>query len=320
MILLVGSEGFVGHNVFQAMEDKKSVIRVDLNDPVGSMTKGFIKTDMSAEDFPDRFPDAEIDTIINTAAMLTRKCNESPRAAVVANVAGMVNLLELARKKDITNVVHISTFGVYKKTTQRGTYEEDSPKEPTDMYGMTKLAAEIMLRGYSEKYGINSKSLRITAPYGPGMEARYSGDKGIEGINRHPHYFAERCVNGQPIKMSFGGDHTIDYTYVKDIVQAIFKAASEDVRGFNAFNITGGRAYSIAELGEVCRMKCPGLEIQIGKGDLLESSEEDSLTRRMASIQGNINIEKAMKVLKYEPEYDLARGMSEYIDYLRLAR
>jgi|ECHnycMinimDraft_1075156.scaffolds.fasta_scaffold00329_9 nucleoside-diphosphate-sugar epimerase len=311
-VVLTGSEGFIGRHLATEIELEHQLIKVDIKENKEGKENHVI---MDVTDYSQVkvLEEVKPEAIIHAAAIAkVSKCQEEPRRCYEINVNSTLNLLELSRKVDLNRFIYISSGGVYSpKQGEKDVINEDFPIEPKGVYALTKHSSELLIKEYSNSYGLKAIIMRITAPYGPGMWDR-------EAISRHALLFAEKVVKEEDIVMSYGGDHTINYTYVKDIAYAVTLALISRVKGFEIFNISGGRNYRISELGEVCKDINPKLNVSIGKGYLLNSYSEEELLKPINVVQGLWDIRKAKELLHYEPRYTLKRGMKELVESLNV--
>ncbi|MFP3144942.1 MAG: NAD(P)-dependent oxidoreductase [Caldisphaera sp.] len=322
MILVTGSSGFIGSSIAEKLQNK-GLIGLDIN-PSYSLKNHEIKADITDRNFIEKLKEklkivSEIDSIVHTAALISSSyCYTHPDEAFRVNFIGTLNLLEFARKYDVSRFIYISSGGIYGKTDPGEIIDERKLPDPQDVYSTTKLISEIALKEYSKSYSITAASLRITAPYGPRMNGSKFPFQIPDGINRHPLIFAIKCVLSQDIIMPVGGEHTINYTYIDDIVDAVALSLEASFKGFEVFNIAGGRNYSIRELGEAVKDLCPKLKVSIGPGDLTKGYDEnDPMLSKLSIKQGLFDISKAEKILGFKPKYSLKDGMKELILYIR---
>jgi len=110
-----------------------------------------------------------VSAVVHLAAVSgIEECQRSPREAVLTNVYGTHNVLEVARKYDVGNVVFASSAAVYGNSVKTP-IGEDHPLSPTNLYGVTKLAAEGLLESYHVSYGLGTVILRFGNVYGVGV-------------------------------------------------------------------------------------------------------------------------------------------------------
>ena len=97
-------------------------------------------------------------------------CRKNPNETISTNVYGTYNVLELARKLDL-RVVFTSSAAVY-GAPLRTQVAEDPPLKPMNLYGVTKLAGEDLMRAYHDVYGVKTVVLRLRNVYGVGVFTR----------------------------------------------------------------------------------------------------------------------------------------------------
>jgi len=227
-------------------------------------------------------------------------------------------MLELARKYDVPKFAYISSGGIYGTTSPEEIVDEERLPDPRGIYSTTKVNSELAVKEYCESYSIEGAAFRITAPYGPRMNGSRYPFQILNYLHRHALIFAIKCALSQDIIMPVGGDHTVNYTYVDDIAEGVALYLDSSVKGFEAFNIAGGKNYKISELGNAVRDLCPALKISIGPGDLIKGYDDrDPMLSRLHIRQGLFDISKAGRMLGFRPKYSLKDGMKELINYVR---
>ncbi|KKK85248.1 hypothetical protein LCGC14_2775190 [marine sediment metagenome] len=231
---------------------------------------------------------------------------DQPYFTYKVNTEGSIVMYEAARLLDIKRIVLISSNGVYQKKE----YEPIDEKHPvfspcvgslTSHYGASKIAAEIMGLTYFTFNNIDLIILRMCSIYGFGM--------------KNPMYIkpmVENTVSGHPSDFPTGGNMLRDYTYVKDSAKAVLNAIEADnsLLKQRVFNISGGKLYSAFEVAEIVNSLMPKASIKIGSG--LSDIEKIDIEGR-----GVLDCAKAKEMISYNPEYDLKRGIKEYIYLLQ---
>ncbi|MEM0158980.1 MAG: NAD(P)-dependent oxidoreductase [Thermoplasmataceae archaeon] len=318
-ILVTGSSGFIGGSICRYLGPRE-IIGLDLVRGENRLHREVI-SDIASEKFIDNFkPEGSIDAVVHTVAYISSAfCQQNPLAAFRVNFGGTLNMLEIARKLDIKRFIYISSGGVYGTSGPNETITESRAPAPDGIYSTTKVSSELAIMEYCKSYSINGIALRITAPYGPGMNGSKYPFNIPDSLHRHTLLFAIRCVHSQDIDMPVGGDHTVNYTYVDDIAEAARLSLTSSVGGFEVFNIAGGKNYTIRELGEAVASLCPSISVSIGPGDLLKGLDpSDPMLSRLHIKQGLFDISKARRMLGFVPKYDLREGMKRLIEYVKL--
>ena len=235
-----------------------------------------------------------VDRIVHTAAMSHPTVSfEMPVGTFAANVDGTLHVFEAARLAGVARIVNFSSEAVFGE--HPGPVDEDSALHPDSPYAVSKVTGELLAGVYNRHYGLDIVSLRPTELYGPG--------------NRMPSYvyeMARAAVDGRPLRIAVGGDHRFDLVHVRDVVLAAELALGLSERPRDAFNVSGGARASLREVAESITAIVPGADIEIGAGPVPRHYEQGPWDPRASAEE-----------LGYRPEWDLARGLADYVQWLR---
>ena len=230
-------------------------------------------------------------TSVPESIIMPRSCND-------INITGTFNLLECARIKDVNTLILSSSGAVYGELKVLP-MKEDMPTNPISPYGVSKLAGEKYLFQYSKSYGLNTVSLRYQNVYGPRQDmSPYSGviSKWLRNLQKSENFII------------FGdGEQIRDFVYVKDVVDANFKAAiTKNVAG-EVFNIGSDTKITINDLANTMKELWENTGIEIIYGE-----------PRLGDIKkGYADITKARLLLNYKPKYDIHSGIIDYINWIK---
>ena len=209
-----------------------------------------------------------------------------------SNILDAIGILTKERGYKPQRFVYASSSMVY-GDFQYMPVDESHPTVPKEIYGTMKLSGETVTRGLSNFYGVSSTIVRPSAVYGPtDMNRRVS------------QIFVEKALAGEPITIH-GADEALDFTYVKDIANGFVLAAIHSEGSGETFNITHGNAHTLLEFVEILRKHFPAIAYEI--------ADRDSFRPK----RGTLSIKKAEKLIGYRPDYDLEKGIAEYIDFVR---
>jgi UDP-glucose 4-epimerase len=256
--------------------------------------------------------DFKITHIAHLAALMPEPAEADPRLGVKVGVDGTINVLEVARAKNIKRVVFTSSKAAYGEIT--GEYApptckpvgEDHPKRPADLYGSIKVCCEEIGRYYRETYGIEFIVLRFVSIYGPGKEARH-GPLSFYG------QLIEKARSGERWLIPQGGDQLNDAVYVGDVGRSIYLAIKAPTPEQWTFNIGTGKAWTPRDFLNAAAKLFPNHKIELGSGP--------SKLGRSKQSYCVFDISAAQKYLGYEPIYDVERGVRDYVATLdRLGR
>jgi UDP-glucuronate 4-epimerase len=234
-------------------------------------------------------------TLIHLAACAgVRPSIEDPFRYHDVNVTGTLNLLHAAQAVGLEMFVNASSSSVYGENTKLPFEEADALLTPASPYGATKLGAEALTRVYARLFGFRAVSLRFFTVYGP----RQRPDMAIAR-------FAERMLQRRPVLLYGDGTARRDFTFVLDIVRGILAAAEYRGSDYEVFNLASGRTVTLLDLVEklesVFGAPAPRIHTAAQDGDV-------------PATWGSI--EKARRLLAYEPQYDLKVGLIRYVQSL----
>lgn len=133
-----------------------------------------------------------------------------PGVFVRTDVEGVVTLLEAARERPGTALVHMSTDEVFGSIAAPGEAAEDAPFAPSSPYAASKAAAELMVRAYAETYGMAVTVLRCCNVYGPNQH-----------LEKFIPLFTMRALAGEPMPLYGDGLQEREWLYAGDFVEAL---------------------------------------------------------------------------------------------------
>ena len=242
--LVTGGAGFIGgHLVEKLVGDGWEVIIFDNFEHVSLETLKALPSaaELRRIDIRDletmrRYVD-DVDVIFHLAALVDVIESEVKRDEYWSvNVVGTENVLKIAR--DIgAKVVFTSSAAVYGELN-RVAREEFKPS-PINFYGITKLECERLCMKYHEDYGIEVVVLRLFNVF---------GERARSGVVK---IFLERAKEGKPLIIYGDGEAVRDFIYVKDVGEALIKAALNEKASGRILNIGSGKPTKIRELAEI---------------------------------------------------------------------
>jgi UDP-glucose 4-epimerase len=250
----------------------------------------------------------QVTHIVHAAAFVGAVSQSNPALSVQVNVMGMVNVLEAARLFEVRRVVYTSAKGVYGPAVGEygfPTYKpvpEDLPKNPKRIYDSAKLMGEHVGLYYQANMGVDVVVLRFASTYGPGKTARH----GRMGVTSQ---IVENLANGLPFHIAQGGDEKDDFIYNKDSALGIYLATVADNPKSRVYNIGTGVGLTLNDFARIIRRHIPDAKIEIGPGlNFL------GMPYPASSVY---DISRAREELGYEPEYDLEKGIADYLESLQ---
>ena len=241
--VVTGAAGFIGsHLVDRLLADGHAVTGVDcftdyyprpikernLESARQHPAFTFVEADLRTDDLAPIFEGADV--VVHEAAMggLLRSWTEF-EMYVSCNILAVQRLLEALRDAKVGMLVHASTSSVYGRASSG---DETLPLRPVSPYGITKLAAENLVRAYARNFGVPMTILRYYSIFGP----RQRPDMGYN-------IFIDRILKGEEITIAGDGTQSRGNTYVADCVDATARAVTFGPTG-DIFNIGGGEVIS----------------------------------------------------------------------------
>jgi len=219
--------------------------------------------------------------------------SEEALEGTVVSTAKIIEAINISNKFNNykpTRFVYASSSMVYGDFLQKKVSENHQTK-PKEIYGSAKLAGEVITRGLCKFYNINFSIIRPSAVYGP-----------TDMNNRVSQIFIDNAMKNIDLKI-MGKDEKLDFTYIEDIVDGFYKAATKP-KGINqTFNITYGNSRSLKDYASELKKYFPNIKYKIFKRDSFRP------------IRGTLSIKKAEKLLGYKPKYNIEKGIKEYIKF-----
>ena len=210
------------------------------------------------------------------------------------NVLGTLRLVETAVSAGVTRFIHGSTSSVY---GANAIGDETQPLAPVSPYGVTKLAAEEVVRAHCRVLGLSAVILRYFSVYGPGQRPDMAY-----------HRFIEAALDGAAIDVFGDGLQTRSNTYVSDCVAATI-AALESGNGGEVYNIGGGSEIELLEAVDLIGIEC-GRELKV---NFLPSRTGDQRhTRADCSL--------ALDQLGYCAVVDPSEGIAKQVEWHKRRR
>ncbi len=234
----------------------------------------------------------EVGTVYHLAALLSAVAEEKPRVAWDVNMGGLYRVLEVSRQHRCA-VFLPSSIGAFGPSTPHVDTPQETLQRPTTMYGITKVAGELLCDYYAQRFGLDTRGLRLpglvsyVAPPGGGT-TDYAVEIFYQAI-RYRHY---TCF--------LRPDTGLDMMYMPDAIRAMMELMEVDgasLRHRNAYNVTA-MSVTPARLADEIRKHVPDFEIDY---------EVDPVRQAIAdSWPDAVDDSAAREEWGWRPRYDLA--------------
>ena len=245
----------------------------------------------------------KVDTIYHLAALLSAVAEAKPQVAWELNMGSVFKVLEVARKHGCAVFVP-SSIGAFGVDTPKDGTPQDTLQRPSTMYGVTKVAGELLCDYYHLRFGVDTRGVRFPglisylAPPGGGT-TDYAVDIFWQAL-RYRHY---TCF--------LRPDTRLDMMYMPDALEAAIKVMEADpqrLRHRNAFNVTGMN-FTPEELAAAIRVHLPDFKIDY---------EIDPVRQSIAdSWPNSLDDSAARAEWDWAPRFDLPTMVDDMLRNLR---
>lgn len=312
--LVTGAAGFIGAKVSEfLLADGHSVVGVDnLNHAYDVRLKEwrlkqllpqpgfqFFEKDISLLDEIEAVLQqaGALDGIINLAARAgVRASVEDPWVFVNTNVIGTLNTLEMCRRYQVPKYILASTSSIYGADAPLPTPESADSDHPLQPYSASKKGAEALCHAYHFLYDIDVTVFRYFTVYGP------AGRPDMVMFR-----FTQWIREGRPVRLNGDGEQSRGFTYVDDIARGTILGLKPV--GYEIINLGGHETITInAMIQELEQLS--GCKAQIER---YPAHPADMLTNWA-------DVEKARRMLGWEPQVSLQEGMRRLVEWYQTER
>lgn len=232
---------------------------------------------------------------------------ENPHAYVQSNLVGHVNLLELARYREVKHMVYASSSSVYGGNTKLPFAVEDRTDHPVSLYAATKKADELMSETYAHLYRLPLTGLRFFTVYGPWGRPDMAMWK-----------YTANILAGKPIQVFNHGDMYRDFTYIDDVVAGVIAALDSPPQDDGAKKAGGSeKPHAVYNLGnnkpEHLMKLIALIEEACGR-----KAELEMLPMQPGDVHKTFaDIEASERDLGYQPFTSIEQGIPKFVDWYR---
>ena len=279
--------------IAEAGGDRFAFAQVDFSDHVA------LEAALEAEAF---------DRIVHLGAQAgVRYSIDNPRAYLRSNLAGHLNLLEVARHRGVEHLVYASSSSVYGGNDRLPFRVEDRVDQPLSLYAATKKADELMSETYAHLYRLPQTGLRFFTVYGPWGRPDMA-----------MWLFTKAIYAGEPIDVFGEGSMRRDFTYIDDIVAGVVACLDNPPPDDGA--VKAGGSIGPHRIYNIGNNRSEDLSYMIG---LIEKACGRKAERRLLPMQaGDVrdtfaDISAIATDLGYAPRTTIDTGVPRFVDWYR---
>ena len=324
--LVTGAAGFIGYHVARALMARgDKVIGIDNLNPyydpqlkrdrltelhkLNAVAFKFLEVDFADHEALERaLAPLGFDRIVHLGAQAgVRYSIDNPRAYVTANLAGHLNMLEIARHRSSSHFVYASSSSIYGGNEALPFRVEDRVDRPVSLYAATKKADELMSETYAHLYRLPQTGLRFFTVYGPWGRPDMA-----------MWIFTKAILAGEPIEVFNHGRMRRDFTYIDDIVAGVIASLDRpppddgaekpggSVAPHRIYNIGNNRSEELMRLigllEQACGRKAELRMLPLQPGDV-EATYAD-----IGAIRNDLG---------FEPSTPIDLGVPRFVDWYR---
>jgi len=244
------------------------------------------------------------DTMMHLAALLSATAERNPLLAWNLNMGGLMNALEVSRDLNMQFFTP-SSIGAFGPSTPKEDTPQDTLQRPTTMYGVNKVAGELLCDYYFSRFGVDTRGVRF-----PGLIS-YVTPPGGGTTDYAVEIFYEAIEQGKYTSYIQEGTY-MDMMYMPDALQAIVDLMEADGSKLvhrNAFNITA-MSFEPSQIAAEIKKHLPNFTMNY---------QVDPVRQAIAdSWPNSINIEAAQKEWGFKAEYDLSKMTVDMLEKLKI--
>jgi nucleoside-diphosphate-sugar epimerase len=309
-ILVTGATGQIGSELVPALRSRHGnenvVVGVHRRPATGELLDGPNENvDVTDRSSIDRVVEKyDIDTIYHMAAILSAAGEKNPWLAWDVNMNGTYHVLEAAREKDMFRVFVPSSIAAFGPETPRENTPQETVLKPRTMYGLTKVAGELLCNYYFERFGLDVRGVRY-----PGIIS-YKTPPGGGTTDYAVEIFYE-ALKHKRYTCFLREDSTLPMMYMPDCIKATLDLMDADLSGLvhhADFNLAA-ISFSPVELAEEIKKHIPEFTI---------AYEPDSRQAIADSWPKTIDDSAAREEWGWKPGYNLASMTEDMLKNLRI--
>lgn len=308
VILVTGATGQIGSELVPEMRARfgkeNVVVGVHSRPPVGDLEDGpYAKVDVAKKETVERaVKEHKADTVYHMAAILSATGESNPWLAWDVNMNGTYNVLEVARERKLRQVFCPSSIAAFGPETPRLNTPQETVLKPRTMYGVTKVAGELLCNYYWEKFKLDVRGVRY-----PGIISNKTLPGG--GTTDYAVEIFYEAIKHGKYKCFLRADSTLPMMYMPDCIKAtldLMDATLESLRHHADFNLAA-ISFNPAELAAEIKKHMSGFKI---------TYEPDRRQAIADSWPMSIDDSAARREWGWKPGYDLPTMVEDMLKVL----
>ena len=263
-ILLTGGLGYIGTSLINKLTKHQLIIcsKNKKNNLQSFNHVTFEFVDIKSDNFLEIAKKHKPDLLIHLASITGLKnCEDNPSEAFETNVYGTFNVVKACELNKI-KLIFFSSREVYGKTLDVKSKEKD-PLLPTNVYGITKMLSESIIKNSGKNNNLDYIILRLTNVYGP------------RGNEKGPNKIIKNAVKNKKIEI-YGGKQIINFIYIDDVVNLISVLIDKNHISQEVFNVGSKNSLSVNDFSKLVEQS---LDFDITIKHIPKQNVENSIFR-----------------------------------------
>ncbi|SOC39585.1 L-threonine 3-dehydrogenase [Ureibacillus acetophenoni] len=305
-ILVTGALGQIGSELVEKLRNlygRENVLSTDIRKPEEIDGHFEVLDVMESKRMYELAKQFNADTFIHLAALLSATAEKNPLLAWNLNMGGLMNALEVSRELNL-QFFSPSSIGAFGPSTPKDNTPQDTLQRPTTMYGVNKVAGELLCDYYFMRFGVDTRSVRF-----PGLIS-YVTPPGGGTTDYAVEIYYKAIEEGQYTSYIAEGTY-MDMMYMPDALQAVvdlMEADPSNLKHRNAFNISA-MSFEPSQIAAEIKKHIPTFEM---------TYEVDPVRQKIAdSWPNSIDSSAAIEEWGFKVEYDLEKMTVDMLGKLK---
>lgn len=308
-ILVTGGAGFIGSNLIEALLERGYLVVCldnlstgsieNIKDFIGTSNFEFIEGDILDFQLLLKLSEGAFAVSHQAALGSVPRSIQDPITSSRVNIEGTLNVFKACVDNKIQRVIYAASSSTYGDSAELPKKEENIGK-PLSPYAVTKLVNELYASVFQKVYGLNSIGLRYFNVFGPKQDP----DGAYAAVVP---LFVNSVLSNKRPTINGNGNHSRDFTFVDNAVQANIKALETNLDNYNmVYNVACGQRTTLNELLSYIN-EIEGLSLE----PIYRDEREGDVMHSLADIS------KAEEYLNYKPKYSIKQGLKLTIDWYK---
>ena len=313
-ILVTGGAGFIGSNLTEALlklnnevicldnfaTGKKENITPFLTNPNYTLIEGDIR----------KLSDCQlavkgVDYVLHQAALgSVPRSIKDPITSNEVNVSGFLNMLIASRDSGVKRFIYAASSSTYGDSESLPKVEDKIGK-PLSPYAITKYVNELYADVFSKTYGLETIGLRYFNVFGRKQDPNGAYAAVI------PKFVSQFMAGESPV-INGNGEFSRDFTYIDNVIQAnLLSMITDNKEAINTvYNVAFGQRNTLKDLVELLKKSLTEFDSKIKDIQVIYGPN------RVGDIPHSLaSIDKAKKLLAYNPQFSLEKGLKEAVNW-----